>query len=300
VFYFYQEAEFIITKVLAAIDIGSNTVQLILAKVSCGRVVSRSNQIRTTRLGETDCDGQLTPAAIAATAAAVKEFVRLSAAAGANRVRLIATAAVREAANRQDLLDALGKGCEQPLEILSGGAEARLSYRGAKSLLDFPYGTPVLDVGGASTELIYELAPGKIKAVSAPVGAVRARKAGWDAAAIREELAARLTALQPSEMAVGIGGTITTAAGIAAGCREYDRAAMEGVILSRQALQSLLDKLLPLSVAERCSFSPLLARRGEIMVEGLQIWLALADILDWKKIMVCSGGILDGAIFDMV
>lgn len=275
-------------------------MQLLLAEISGSRIACRRNLIHTTRLGEMAEGGLLTPAAIAATAKAVGEFAALAASAGASRLRLIATAAAREAANAQELAEALARVCDQPLEVLGGRDEARLSYQGAKALLDFPAATPVLDVGGASTELIYEPKPGQIKTVSAPVGAVRARRCGWDAARIRKELAAYLTEPHQSELAIGIGGTITTAAGIAAGCREFDRDAIEGMLIPRQALRDLLDKLLPLSSAERCAFSPLLARRGEIMVEGLQIWLALADILQWKKIMVCSGGILDGAISVMV
>jgi len=285
---------------LAAIDIGSNTVQLLLAENKNGKIISRDNYIRTTRLGVMDKDNHITAAAIDATVLVIGEFKRLAKEANAAKVRILATSAVRDAVNREALITAIGKMIDQPVEILSGEEEALLSYKGARNLLDFPLGTPVLDVGGASSELIYELGDGQIETTSVNVGSVRMKQKDWSARKIYAMFASALSARGASDFAIGIGGNITAAAGVIAGLTCFDRDAIEGMNLDRTQLIGLLQQILPLSIEERCALSPLLRKRGEIIEQGLQIWLTLTDILHFNKITVCSGGILDGAIVDMV
>jgi len=285
--------------ILGAIDIGSNTVQLLLAQYEKGKIVSRANHIHTTRLGAMDKDNRIATAAIEATVAAIAEFKRLALAAAAARLRILATSAVRDAANQRELVAAIGQ-IDPPVEILNGREEALLSYKGARSLVNFSHETPVLDVGGASTELIYELASGRIETVSVNVGAVRMMQNDWEVKRVYKMLDVALTARSNADTAVGIGGNITSIAGAAMGLTRFDRDAIEGTMVDRTQLIGFLQQLLPLTIEERCAFSPLLRERGEIIEQGLHIWLTLMDILKLKKILVCGGGILDGAIADMV
>ena len=288
------------TTTLAAIDIGSNTIQLMIANVCNGKISSRSNDIRTTRLGACAKDGRISAAAITASVDAIKKFCDLAEAEGVEKIRFFATSAVRDAANKEELLEAIGQVNCQRVEILSGEEEAMLSYKGARNLLDFPLGTPVLDVGGSSSELIYELADGVIEGKSVNVGAVRMKQNSWDMQEIHRLFSSSFSPRSTADLAIGIGGTITTVAGVIAGNLKFDRSSIHGVILTRGQLENLLQKLLPLTPEERCAFSPLLNKRGEIIEQGLAIWLTLMDLLNLKKILVCGGGILDGAIADMI
>lgn len=285
----------------AAIDIGSNTVQLLLAEVCGGRIVERQNEIRTTRLGAGNAPGLLSVTAIRLTAQAVAEYMEKIRQYGASRTRIIATSAVRDAANRELLLSEIRLAApEAPaVEVVSGKQEAALSFRGAHASLEFPLEWPVVDVGGASSELIF-WQNGQADGVSADVGAVRVMRGGWSRAETAQRLHAVFDGRGKSPVVIGVGGTITTAAGLLQGLTAYDRARIEGQELSLDGLASLLQQLTAHPRAARCSLSPLLEKRGEIIVEGLWIWLTILAIVGAERVVVTGGGLLDGAVMELV
>ena len=284
----------------AAIDIGSNTVQMLICDAENGLLRDRRNYIATTRLGGGAPDGMLAHDAIERTAATVARFMRDVDEARA-RCRIVATSAVRDAANADELRESIRRAAPTApeLEIISGRREAAMSYLGARCSIDFPAGWPVVDVGGSSTELIYEL-DGEVRGVSADVGCVRAAKHGWGREEIKTRLSEVLRPLAESDGCVGVAGTITTAAGWKLGLDEYRREAIEGVTLSRAEIEDMLDRLLALPKEERRTLSPLLESRGEIMAEGLWICLSALEIVGVDKLTVCGGGIPDGAVAEMV
>ncbi len=284
----------------SAIDIGSNTVQMLVSSVDSTGYTCLFGGLETTRLGDSAQPGYLSPAAIAHTAATVAEFMQQINAMGVKPCRIVATSAVRDARNSKDLYLAIQKAAPTApeVEIISGEREAQLSYLGACLATGGAISVPVLDTGGSSSELIW-MQKGRLHAVSANVGAVRAMKNAWDSAAIAQ----RLAQVFPSDLKVdsllGVGGVITTAAAIQQGLQEYQRENVEGVCLSRADLQELLLQLIVLPRTERCAYYPLLKQRGEIMVEGLWIWLAVLELLGAHQVVVTGGGILDGMIAEM-
>ena len=284
----------------AAIDIGSNTVQMLICDAENGLLCDRRNYIATTRLGGGAPDGMLAEDAIERTAATVARFMQDVDEVHARR-RIVATSAVRDAANADELRASIRRAAPTApeLEIISGRREAAMSYLGARCSIDFPAGWPVVDVGGSSTELIYEL-EGEVRGVSANVGCVRAAKHGWGREEIKARLNEVLRPLAESDGCVGVAGTITTAAGWKLGLDEYRREAIEGVTLSREEMEDMLSRLLALPREERRTLSPLLESRGEIMAEGLWICLSALEIVGVDKLTVCGGGIPDGAVAEMV
>ena len=134
------------------IDIGTNSVKLLVADVRDGEISPHLETSRQTRLGQGLYDGgKLQPDPIRATVAAVSELLDLAKRHDGIDTRIIATSAVREAANAGELLDALA----QPASVLSGDDEARLAFDGVRScprLAKRPL--LVVDVGGGSTEFI--------------------------------------------------------------------------------------------------------------------------------------------------
>ena len=284
----------------AAIDIGSNTIQMLICRAENGLLCDRRNYIATTRLGGGAPDGLLAADAIARTAATVARFMEDVDQVQA-RCRIVATSAVRDAANGDELRQAIRQAAPTApeLEIISGSREAAMSYLGARCSIDFPADWPVIDVGGSSTELIYEI-DGRVRGVSANVGCVRSAKHGWERAEIKERLSQVLRPLAVSGGCVGVAGTITTAAGWKLGLPEYRRETIEGVILTRDDLEDMVRQLLELPRERRCELSPLLRERGEIMAEGLWICLSALEIIGVDRLKVCGGGIPDGAVAEMV
>lgn len=284
----------------SAIDIGSNTVQMLVSSVDSTGYTCLFSDLETTRLGDSAQPGYLSATAIAHTAAVVAGFMQQINAMGVKPCRIVATSAVRDARNSKDLYLAIQKAAPTApeVEIISGKREAQLSYLGACLSIGNIVHMPVLDTGGSSSELIW-MEQGHLSSVSANVGAVRAMKNGWDSAAVAQ----RLSLVFPSDLQVdsllGVGGVITTAAAIQQGLHEYQRESVEGVCLSRGDLQKLLHQLIVLPRTARCTYSPLLKQRGEIMVEGLWIWLAVLELLSAQQVIVTGGGILDGMIAEM-
>ncbi|MCL2496820.1 MAG: hypothetical protein FWF04_05330, partial [Clostridiales bacterium] len=272
----------------AAVDIGSNTVQLLVAEsddihfrpnfqlpkdtrqtikqAENGRLPNYFFALHTTRLGASPNPGLLDEARIKDTLSVLQEYRAELLRRGVAAVRVVATSAVRDAANKDALLRAVHELCGWQVEVLCGQEEARLSFWGAAApaLAMGARHILMLDIGGSSSELI-RWRGGHMYSASADVGAVRAQVAGWRADKIESLLAAMIKAEDDDKaaLAIGAGGTITTAAALMQGCREYSRQAVEGYELKAEAVEVLLATLSPLSIAERCAFSPLLARRGE-------------------------------------
>ena len=137
----------------ACIDIGSNTTRLLVAEVGGGELREVGQQRAFTRIGS---KGEIGPEKIAEVAAVVASQVRMAREAGAARIRAVATAALRAAPNREDVVASVAGACGIEVDILSGEEEARLAFNGATRTLNHqPLGeVGVVDVGGGSTELV--------------------------------------------------------------------------------------------------------------------------------------------------
>ena len=138
---------------VAAIDAGTNTTRLLVAEAQEGGLTDVERRLIFSRLGEgVDTTGRLSPRGVKATTAAIAEFVDRSRELGAVRIRVAGTSAVREAANGEELLASVKEATGLDIEVLSGEAEAALSFAGATE--DLPGGRYlVCDIGGGSTEL---------------------------------------------------------------------------------------------------------------------------------------------------
>ncbi|MGI5892591.1 MAG: hypothetical protein ACOX7H_07705 [Bacillota bacterium] len=281
----------------AAVDIGSNTVQMLAGIVQNGQVVPHYTFLATTRLGAFEAPGLLSQKSILATVAALQEIKALLEAAGVHEVYPVATSAVREAKNKAELLDRVKEACHWQIDVLSGDQEAALTFLGAQSLVQGE-DCLMMDVGGGSSEIIVKKGM-QLESVSIDIGAVRAKEESWD----RQEIKARLQKEsvlsikgQAALKAVGIGGSFTSSAAVLLDLSEYSREAVHGLNCNYDQLEELWQKIHPLSDRERCAFSPLLAQRGEIIAQGLEIILSLMELFSIQEVLVSDAGILDGVL----
>ena len=160
---------------VAAIDVGTNTVLLLVAEALDGRLRALAERAEITRLGRgVDATGRLDPAAIAATAEVLGRYAAEARALGAERIACVATSAARDAANGADFFAAVSAAAGLTPEIISGDEEARLVWRSAWRDFGVEGRTlAVLDVGGGSTELCFGDGPAPGSRRSVQVGAVR-------------------------------------------------------------------------------------------------------------------------------
>src|SRR5262249_1549338 len=151
-----------------AIDLGTNSIRLLAGRWADGTLTELARDMVITRLGQdVDRTKRIAPDALARTVDVLKRYCRRARAIGVPRIRLSATSAVRDASNRADRDRAVRRWTGEPMEVLAGEDEARISFLGAThGLTDDPRGaeaTPpwlVLDIGGGSTEAILGSSPG--------------------------------------------------------------------------------------------------------------------------------------------
>ncbi len=265
----------------AIIDVGTNTSLLLLARRGAdGAVEVLEDRATITRLGEgVAATGSLAAAAIERTLAALRIYRRRADEVGAT-IRAVTTEGVRLADNPQDFLGPAAEVLGAPMEVISGTEEARLSYLSVAH--EHPEGGSlrVVDIGGASTELVIGEGAQVRSAVSHRIGAVRLteRFVAGDpptrseieamAGAAREALQAQ--PLPPSPRLHGLAGTVTTAAALLLGLEAYESEKVDGSEHSLGAVEGLRDRLAAQTLDERVT--PVLARRrADVVVAGLTI-----------------------------
>jgi exopolyphosphatase/guanosine-5'-triphosphate,3'-diphosphate pyrophosphatase len=260
--------------------------------------------------------GRLDPDAIERALAAAGRYRELARAHGAARTLVVATAAVRQAGNRAELLERLAAGGGAEVRVASGDEEARLTLLGVLSGLPAAAGrTAVLDIGGGSTELIVAERARPTAIVSVPVGVValaerflRADPIDWtEYGACAEHVAGRLAAeawpvvrpLAPRRL-VGTAGTITTLAALDLALVAYDPARVQGHRLTRPRIEALLARLGALTVAERARLPVLEPGRADLIVPGIALTLGVLDGLGLAELTVSDAGLREGILLDAV
>lgn len=275
----------------AVIDIGTNTVKLLVADAGDGQVVPVISKDTTTRLGEgVDETRQLHRVAIARTVNAVAAFAEE---AGTDDIRVFATSAARDARNRQDFLDAVRAKTGLKVEIITGQREAELIFRGVSSDPVFARDRLlILDVGGGSAEFILGQA-GKIERwKSLPLGAVRLTEKFSEFAELAEYLRTTLhreLAGFDAGRLVATGGTNTTLVKMLKG--KVDHAAF-----TLDEVRALVTKLNAMTLEERQHVPGLPPERADIIVAGGAVVLFAMETLRVYELTVSIRNLRYGAL----
>ena len=280
---------------VAILDIGSNSVRFaLLDRGDDGAffVPGGRKELATTRLGKgLDKTGRLSVEAMAATVAACRGFCNKAEAAGAPAYAY-ATSAVRDAANRQELLDALNTACpNMGVYLLSGEEEGLLAYRGA---MGGQAGT-LLDIGGGSAQVVTDQ-----WSVSFPTGCVRAQDLCPEDTLVRMRdtiyawLNERVTLPGPAEAPFfGVGGTITTLGALLLQQERYDGSQLPTLRITPELLNALLQRLWALGDEQRAKM-PLLVRRHDVILQGGLILAWFMENLHIKVLTPTDRGGMEG------
>ena len=301
---------------LATVDLGTNTVRLLVVEADDGAWRALHQTQRVTRLGEGQAaTGRLLPEPMRRTAAAVAEFARAARGLGATRVRIVATSAVREAGNRAEFVAQLEAEAGEAVEVVSGEDEARLTLRGVTSgLPGLGESFVLLDIGGGSTEFL-RARPGLTAAVSLRLGVVPLVEQWGDPgpvrwerfAQMREHIERRLAAELPDAIGaagpdelVGTAGTVTTLAALDLGLPAYDAARVHGHRLGRAAVERELARLGALSVADRGRLPCLEPGRADVIIPGIAICLATMARFGREDVVVSDRGLREGILCELL
>ncbi len=279
---------------ISAIDVGSNSVRLMV--MADGKTLYKRTD--TTRLGEglAAC-GRLSPEAIERTARSVQLFAAAAELNGAGTPAVFATAAVRAASNGGDFVKRVKVLTGIDVDVISGEEEAACGLAGALRGRD----GGMVDLGGASTELILQLGGRKVYSKSVDVGTVRLYDlAGQDKSALQKVIAEKLKEYGDPDLSAvslyGVGGTATSLAAVFHGLEPYDPAVTDGTFLSVKWLGEEADKLLSLTTEERKKVKGMDVRRADVIAGGCLLMYSLLAEFGSPGVTVSESDNLEGYV----
>jgi exopolyphosphatase/guanosine-5'-triphosphate,3'-diphosphate pyrophosphatase len=303
----------------AVIDVGTNSIKLLVADVSGNDVRPVHEESRQTRLGKGFYEThRLQPETIAHTAEAVWEFAGIAREKNADSIRVIATSAARDAVNPMDLTGSIFRASGLKTEIISGAREAEWVFQGVTTDSELArQPLLLLDVGGGSTEFIVGSGE-KHFAHSFPLGTVRlmeqfplgdppARREfnacrDWLKhflhAEIRPQLAPALKNESGELWLVGTGGTTSILARIENKLDRYDREKIERTILNFDRIVAHRKKLWRLPLAERKEITGLPKLRADVILTGVLIYETVMAEFGFKQLRVSTRGLRFAAAMD--
>jgi exopolyphosphatase/guanosine-5'-triphosphate,3'-diphosphate pyrophosphatase len=301
---------------LAAIDVGTNTVLLLVAERRGGALAPVVERAEITRLGRgVDATGRLDAKAIQDTVDVLARYAREARALGAERIVCVATSAARDAANGAEFFDAARAAAGLVPEVISGDEEARLVY--ASAWRDFggaragAVPLAVLDVGGGSTEFTFGEGPLPVRRTSLQVGAVRLTErhvrtdpispedlAALQAAAREALRPLSAMALPPGGRLVGVAGTVTTLSAVSQALPSYDAARVHGAALSLSETEALVRRLAGLPVKARAALPGMEPKRADVILAGALVVAEAMRATGFDRLTVSDRGVRWGLLHD--
>jgi exopolyphosphatase/guanosine-5'-triphosphate,3'-diphosphate pyrophosphatase len=287
--------------VCAAIDVGSNTTRVLVAEPQEGQLRKVMEQRAYTRIGKaSQHDGAIDADKVAEVAEVVATQVRLAEELGAQAIRTVATAAIREAANRAEVVEEISRVAGVEVEVLSEHEEGRLAFLGATKTLGHPIegDIGVVDVGGGSSEVVIGTASEGLRSVrSFKIGSGSLADdflsndppSAAELRAVREHIADFFEDVdfdQPGQ-AVAVGGSATSLRTLVGAVLEYETLERAIRVLTGAPI---------LEVAKRFELDP---RRVRVLPTGVLLLEKLSELLG-QPLQIGKGGLREGVILDLL
>jgi exopolyphosphatase/guanosine-5'-triphosphate,3'-diphosphate pyrophosphatase len=300
---------------LGAIDIGTNSVRLLVADVdgvgAAAALQPLDRRMRITRLGQrVDQSRRLRPDAIDRTLDVLREYKGALDDLGVKRARATATSAARDAANRADFFGPVADVLGFEPELLPGDEEARLSFLGATAQLSEPAPYLVVDIGGGSTEFVVGTDEPE-GLVSVDTGSVRLTEQYLTSdppepeelsearSVVRDHLAdveREVPAVREAATLIGLAGTITTVAAVELGLPEYDRDKIHHFRLTKAAAEDVFRTLATETAEQRRHNPGLEPGRVDVIVGGATVLVTIMRTFGFDEMLVSEADILDGLV----
>jgi exopolyphosphatase/guanosine-5'-triphosphate,3'-diphosphate pyrophosphatase len=301
---------------VAALDCGTNSLRLLIADIDGDRLTDVARRMEVVRLGEgVDRTGRLSEAALTRTFTVLDDYAAAIRVAQVDRVRMVATSATRDAANRSDFVAGVRDRIGVEPDVATGDEEAALSFAGATREL---HGTSrfaapylVADIGGGSTELVLGDDSGPLTARSLDIGCVRMTErhlhddpptAGQIRAALADseaafDLAELTVPIRQARTLVGLAGSVTTVVALALGLPSYDADRIHHARVPADDVSSITARLLAASRTERSAMPVMHPGRVDVIGGGALVLDALLRRVGLDSVVASEHDILDGIAF---
>jgi exopolyphosphatase/guanosine-5'-triphosphate,3'-diphosphate pyrophosphatase len=303
--------------VYAAIDVGTNTLRLLIAEaVAPDDFTTLHEEQEITRLGE-----RLIPSRILQDAprrrslTVLRRFAEVARRFKVEQVAVVATSAVREARNRDELVAEVARETGLTLRVIDGAEEARLTLLGVRHGLRLEsQRILVMDVGGGSTEFVLARGEAIEAIVSTGLGVVKLTEqyrltdppTPNELQTLRQAVSRRIDRLRgelpdlKDTWLIGTAGTVTSLAAIDLALITYDRQKVQGHCLGLARVIELLDRLAALPLQERRRIPGLEPGRADVIVAGAVIVAVAMERLGYQKMRVSDDGLREGILLDLL
>ncbi|HEU5033313.1 MAG TPA: Ppx/GppA phosphatase family protein [Mycobacteriales bacterium] len=302
---------------VAALDCGTNSLRLLVADVDGSSLTDVVRRMEIVRLGEgVDRTGRLSDAALGRTFSVLDDYAARIDALGAERVRMVATSATRDAANRHAFVAGVQARLGVAPEVVTGDEEAALSFDGAtRELRAGPLPAPYLvcDIGGGSTEFVLGDADGVRAAKSVDIGCVRMTErhlhddppSAEQVAAARHdidaaiEVAAGVVPIGEARTLVGLAGSVTTVAALALELPAYDPDRIHHARISAAQVHAVTERLLAMPHARRAAMPVMHPGRVDVIAAGALVLDTIMQRGSFEQVVASEHDILDGIAWSL-
>jgi exopolyphosphatase/guanosine-5'-triphosphate,3'-diphosphate pyrophosphatase len=296
----------------AAIDIGTNTILLLIAEQTPEGLPQTIMDLETTtRLGEGLLrTHRINPHAMQGSIDVIDRYLSLCRDMGVSKVVAVGTSSLREARNRSEFLRRVKQRCGLEIEIIPGQEEARLSYLAVAKDQKWSSGPlAVIDIGGGSTEWIYGDAVGDVRAFSLNIGSVTLTEQFLTSDPVKEEdyeamashvgkLLMDIPPLKGNPPLVGIGGTITTLFSVKQGLRDFDPSQIHYGLLKLKDVEGQIELFKTLPLEERKTIAGLPPERADVIIAGATVLLHSLLRFGSNQIWISCHGLRYGILFE--
>ncbi len=297
----------------ASIDIGTNSVLLLVANIRDGGIEVLEEKQAVPRLGKgVDADKNLHPDSCDRVVEVLKKYkahLVENYPQVANDVVVTATSAVRDSSNREEFLNQIYQETGWRVQLLTGEEEAQTTYTGAISVLkDQNENFVVLDIGGGSTEIALGKQLQLSSGISVDMGSVRFSERYLKSDPPKKEeletLRTEVNSLLKTKSfnlkkyrLVGVAGTVTSIAAIELGLDEYNASRINGYLLKKKSVEEFIDEFSKITSDEiEQKYSPFLTGRGDVITGGLIILHEFMNHFNFDELIVSTGGIRHGIL----
>jgi exopolyphosphatase/guanosine-5'-triphosphate,3'-diphosphate pyrophosphatase len=313
---------------LASIDVGSNTLRLLIGRIENNKLIDIFSDRIITRLGNrVDQTGRLQEGNSEASLSGLKRFAAFISQYGVRHVKAVATSALREASNSDIFIKRVYDVTGISIEVISGEKEAELTLRGILNSLPGPEcRLPILlrkdwppmfivDIGGGSTEWVLYRDQDHIDMGSIPTGVIKLSRNFLKAGPIAEDdlknhdgiivpviedLKKKTRHLITEDTRfIGTAGTFTAIASIDLGLIAYARGKIHLHTITLSGLYALWKKLSAVSLEERRKIKGLEPERADLIIPGIQFTIKIMKSLNFDKLIISDYGLIEGALFDI-
>ncbi|MGZ3538108.1 MAG: Ppx/GppA phosphatase family protein [Thermodesulfobacteriota bacterium] len=297
-------------KKVASIDIGTNTILLLIAEVEGGRIHPLREIETVARLGEgLQKNGILLKEAMDRGIQTLAQYLKWSQEMGVQEIFAAGTSALREAKNSEDFLGLAKRKLNLSIEVISGEEEAQLSFLAvAKDLQEREKSILVVDIGGGSTEFILGKGFQIVQWVSLPIGSVRftenflhsdpVQEEDWEKMErkIKEQLA-NVPHPETTASMVAVGGTATTLASVEQGLKDFVAEKIHHFVLGREALRNQLDLYRSKTIEERKKIPGLAPARADVILAGGAVLYLAMEELQCPSVLISCHGVRYGLLY---